>query len=236
MHIFVHEPRQDRLPGLLKELKSEKIVPSPIDDAFFDRDLSLLNRAGSQGNAVLLAAIPGVADKIAALRSAGCDNPVVVIRDFRHAADTASLLDRGADEVVVAPIKAVELKARVNAILRRLHGHSADEVRVGDIVAYLDGRDPEVAGRRLRLSRREHAIFKQLALNASKVVPKSAIYDAVYGISDMPPFEKVIDVYICKIRKKLDATIPAGGRYIETLPGRGYRFSDEALVRAASGE
>jgi two-component system cell cycle response regulator CtrA len=51
----------------------------------------------------------------------------------------------------------------------------------------------------------------------------------------MPPFEKVIDVYICKIRKKLDAATPGGGRYIETVPGRGYRFSDDALV-AANGD
>jgi two-component system cell cycle response regulator CtrA len=227
MHIYVHEPREDRLDGLLTELRSEKLVPKPIDDAFFDRDLSLLNRPGSTGNAMLLAAVPGVEDRIVALRAAGCDNPVVVMRDFRNARETAVLLDRGADEVVVAPVKAVELKARVNAILRRSHGHAGEEVKVGDIVAYLDGRDPEVAGRRMRLSQREHAIFRQLALNARKVVPKSAIYDAVYGVSDMPPFEKVIDVYICKIRKKLEATTPAGARYIETVPGRGYRFSDE---------
>jgi two-component system cell cycle response regulator CtrA len=154
---------------------------------------------------------------------------------FPQQAETAELLDRGADEVLVAPIKAIELKARVNAILRRSHGHASDEVKVGNIVAYFDGRDPEVAGNRMRLSQREHAVFKQLALNASKVVPKSAIYDAVYGISDMPPFEKVIDVYICKIRKKLDASTPGGGRYIETVPGRGYRFSDDALV-AANGD
>jgi two-component system cell cycle response regulator CtrA len=166
---------------------------------------------------------------------AGCGNPVIILRDFATLAETAELLDRGADEVLVAPIKAIELKARVNAILRRSHGHASDEVKVGKIVAYFDGRDPEVAGTRMRLSQREHAVFKQLALNASKVVPKSAIYDAVYGISEMPPFEKVIDVYICKIRKKLDASMPGGGRYIETVPGRGYRFSDDALM-AANGD
>ncbi|MCU4654332.1 response regulator transcription factor [Roseibacterium sp. SDUM158016] len=231
MQVYVHEPRKNRIASLLAELRSDKIVPSPIDDAFFERDLSLLNRPDSLGNALLLAAVPGVNERITALREAGCENPVVVMRDFRNAQDTALLLDRGADEVVVMPIKAVELRARVNAILRRSHGHSADEVKVGEIVAYFDGRDPEVAGHRLRLSQREHAIFKQLALNATKVVPKSAIYDAVYGIADVPPFEKVIDVYICKIRKKLEATTPQGSRYIETVPGRGYRFSDDAIAK-----
>ena len=234
MQIYVHEPRKDRLASLLAELQSDKIAPSPIDDAFFERDLSLLNRPHSAGNTLLLADVPGVTERIAALREAGCDNPVVVMRDFRNARDTALLLDRGADEVVVIPLKAIELRARVNAILRRSHGHSADEVKVGDVVAYFDGRDPNVAGHRVRLSQREHAIFTQLALNATKVVPKSAIYDAVYGVEDMPPFEKVIDVYICKIRKKLEATTPHGGRYIETVPGRGYRFSDDAVTKTGT--
>jgi two-component system cell cycle response regulator CtrA len=235
MQIYVHEPREDRRTGLLTELRAGKILARPIENGFFDRDLSLLNRPDSLGHAILLAAVPGVTDRIAALRAAGCKNPVLILRDLRNAGETAELLDRGADEVLVAPIKAIELKARVNAILRRSHGHASDEVKVGKIVAYFDGRDPEVAGTRMRLSQREHAVFKQLALNASKVVPKSAIYDAVYGISEMPPFEKVIDVYICKIRKKLDASMPGGGRYIETVPGRGYRFSDDALM-AANGD
>jgi DNA-binding response OmpR family regulator len=148
MQIYVHEPREDRRTGLLTELRAGKILARPIEDGFFDCDLSLLNRPDSLGHAILLAAVSGVTDRITALRMAGCGNPVIVLRDFRNAAETAELLDRGADEVLVAPIKAIELKARVNAILRRSHGHASDAVKVGNIVAYFDGRDPEVAGTR----------------------------------------------------------------------------------------
>jgi two-component system cell cycle response regulator CtrA len=236
MQIYVHEPREDRRTGLLTELRAGKIIARPIEDAFlrlrpfpaepsgqpWPRD-PFGRRSRRDGPDHGAAQRPD-----AATRWSSCAISATQ-------AETAELLDRGADEVLVAPIKAIELKARVNAILRRSHGHASDAVKVGNIVAYFDGRDPEVAGTRMRLSQREHAVFKQLALNASKVVPKSAIYDAVYGISEMPPFEKVIDVYICKIRKKLDAATPGGGRYIETVPGRGYRFSDDALI-AANGD
>jgi two-component system cell cycle response regulator CtrA len=232
MQIFVYERRSDRLQGLVKELQTEDFVACPIDDGFFEKDLSLLNRPGSVGAPFLLAAVPHVHELIGTIRRAGCDNPVIVFRDFRNAREAAACLDRGADGDIVMPVKAIELKARLNAIRRRAFGHAGDEVRVGEVVAYFDGRDPEVGGQRVRLSQREHAIFHQLVLNAQRVVPKAAIYDAVYGVAEVPPFEKVIDVYICKIRKKFDASIPSGARYIETVPGRGYRFTDEALAEA----
>ncbi|MDG4648646.1 response regulator transcription factor [Roseibacterium sp. SDUM158017] len=234
MHIYVHEPRGERRPGLLAELKSEKMIPRLIEDVFFEGDLGLLNRPGVCGSPFLLAAVPGVSDRIAALRRAGCENPVVVLRDGRNSREAAASLNGGADEDLVAPLKAIELKARLNAILRRANGHAGDEVKVGDVVAYFDGRDPQIAGRRVRLSSREHAIFHQLVLNARRVVSKAAIYDAVYGIAEVPPFEKVIDVYICKIRKKLEASTPLGARYIETVPGRGYRLSEEAFLTEAA--
>jgi two-component system cell cycle response regulator CtrA len=235
VHIYVHEPREERREGLLRELTSEKMTPCVVEDGFFRRDLSLLFISGRAGNPFLLAAVPGVQDRIETIRKAGCDSPVVVMRDFRNARNAADCLNLGADEDVVAPIKGVELKARLNAILRRAHGHAEAEVQVGEIVAYFDGRDPEIAGRRVRLSQREHAIFHQLVLNARRVVSKPAIYDAVYGVAEVPPFEKVIDVYICKIRKKFEATVPQGSRYIETVPGRGYRFTDEALAEVMGG-
>ncbi len=61
------------------------------------------------------------------------------------------------------------------------------------------------------------------------MISKSSIYDAVYGVVESPPFDKVVDVYICKIRKKFDEAAEAGARYIETVPGRGYRLSADGL-------
>jgi hypothetical protein len=76
----VHEPREDRLRGLLTELRAGKIIARPVEDAFFDRDLSLLNRPDSLGHAILLAAVPGVTDRIGGaargrMRQSGGDLP-----------------------------------------------------------------------------------------------------------------------------------------------------------------
>ena len=224
MHVYLFEPREDRQDGLTRELAGERMTPVLINDAFFDGDLSLLGRDGRGDHPFLMADTPDTLTHIAALRTAGCQNPVLVIRDFRNSQETARTLDAGADDDIVVPVKAVELRSRIASITRRSHGHAADSVRIGDVTAYFDGRNPEVDGAPVRLSRREHAIFQQLVLNAGKVVPKAAIYDAVYGMAQDQPFDKVIDVYICKIRKKFEGAT-AGRHYIETVHGRGYKLA-----------
>lgn len=225
MHIYLYEPRDDRVNGITAELQTVRIVPIRISEAFFDGDLGLLNREGHTSRPLLLADSASVLNQIAQLRGAGCRNPIMVMRDFRNARAAAQTLDQGADDDVVIPLKGVELRSRINSIIRRAHGHAAQSICIGEVTAYFDGRDPEVAGRRVFLSGREHAIFQYLALNASKVISKAAIYDAIYGLAEEQPFDKVIDVYICKIRKKIDAAACSGHKYIETVHGRGYKMS-----------
>ncbi len=231
MHLYLFEPREERAAGLAKELRAAGITPVRITDAFFQRDLGLLNREGHDIRPLLLADGAATLDQIGKLRAAGCRNPVVVLRDFRNAAAAARMLDHGADDDVVIPLKGIELASRINSITRRSHGHAAQSVRIGEVTAYFDGRDPEVAGATVFLSGREHAVFRQLALNASRVVSKAAIYDAVYGMAEEQPFDKVIDVYICKIRKKI-AQAAGGHRYIETVQGRGYKLAPPLPVEA----
>lgn len=225
MHIYLYEPRDDRARGIATELQTARIVPVRIADAFFEGDLGLLNREGHATRPLLLAESALLLDQICRLRDAGCRNPIVVLRDFRNARAAARTLDHGADDDLVIPLKGIELRSRINAITRRVHGHAAQSVSIGEVTAYFDGRDPEVAGKRVFLSGREHAIFQHLALNARKVMSKAAIYDAIYGLAEEQPFDKVIDVYICKIRKKIDAAARSGHRYIETVHGRGYKMS-----------
>ena len=231
MHLYLFEPRVERLDGLIGELKAERIVPVPIRASFFRGDLSLLSKGGHADRPFLMADTPETLGYISDLRAAGCQSPVLVMRDFRNSRDTARALDAGADDDIVVPVKAVELRSRINSITRRAYGHAADRVQIGEVTAYFDGRDPEVSGLTVRLSRREHAIFQQLALNANRVISKAAIYDAVYGMSEEQPFDKVIDVYICKIRKKITAAAASGHQYIGTVPGRGYKFAPAEEVQ-----
>jgi len=225
MHIYLYEPRAERRPGVMSELQGAGMRPVEIGDDFFRGNLELLTRRGSDTRPFLLADTPSTLENIRILRAAGARNPVLVMRDFRNARQTAEALDSGADDDIVIPLKAVELRSRINSITRRAYGHAAESITIGEVTAYFDGRDPEVMGQRVKLSRREHAIFQHLALNAPRVISKGAIYDAVYGMADEQPFDKVIDVYICKIRKKLGSAVASGHQYIETVYGRGYKFA-----------
>lgn len=170
--------------------------------------------------------IGGVADPLAfaaALRKDGCSMPIIGLLDHRNSEAVIQMLGAGFDDVMIKPVSPVEVIARIKAVIRRGFGHMAGHVQIGEVTAYLDGRDPEVGGQRVKLSHREHSIFIELALRVGKVVSKELLYDTLYGKLDSQPFDKVIDVYICKLRKKL-ASVTNGGKYIETVYGRGYKL------------
>lgn len=225
MRAYVFEPREKRRASLQAELENVGLQPLFVGEEFFETGLAPLSQPGSEHRAILIGESVNTHKQIRAVRASGCENPLIVLRDFRNSTDTAAALDRGADDVIVSPIKGSEVFSRINSIVRRFHGHAAESVIVGEVTAYFDGRDPIVSGARIRLSKREHSIFQHLALNSNKVISKNAIYDAVYGMSADQPFDKVIDVYICKLRKKIAAAAQSGAQYIETIHGRGYKLS-----------
>ncbi|HYG86986.1 MAG TPA: response regulator transcription factor [Azospirillum sp.] len=174
-------------------------------------------------DAIIIGSVADSAECVARLRSLKTNAAILCLLEHRCANTTVKILHAGADDVLVKPVVSVEIRARIEATQRRTHGHSTNAISVGRLTVYLDGRDPEIDGVRLRLSQREHAILSVLALHHRRVVSKEHIYDSVYGLSESEPLDKVIDVYICKLRKKIaDAT--GGGRYIETVYGRGYKF------------
>ncbi|ETX28894.1 response regulator transcription factor [Roseivivax isoporae] len=236
MNIYLYEPRDARHRGLADELARADIVAVPADARFLDRPPETLRVACPEGAAFLLADTPETLDYIRNLRRAELHGPILVMRDLRNARATADSLDAGADDDVVLPIKAVEMRSRINSILRRAGGHAAESTTVGEVTVYFDGRNPDVCGVAVHLSRREHAILRHLALNATRVVSKQVLYDAVYGLSEDQPFDKVIDVYICKIRKKLSAAAASGHVYIETVHRRGYKLTAPQPVQATAAE
>ncbi|MCP4821572.1 MAG: response regulator transcription factor [Shimia sp.] len=224
MRIYVLEPREKRQESLETELRGAGLDPMFVDEEVFGTLLGPLKQPGLTSRGVLIGETERTPDYVRTLRREGCANPIMVMRDFRNSKDTSALLDLGVDDVLIAPIKGGEVMSRVNSVVRRLHGHAADSVIVGELTAYFDGRDPVVSGHSIKLSKREHAIFQHLALNTNRVISKDAIYDAVYGMSADQPFDKVIDVYICKIRKKISLAAKSGYQYIETIRGRGYKL------------
>lgn len=173
--------------------------------------------------ALLVGEAPAKLELIESVRRTGVALPIASLMDHRDAAFAIESLHAGVDDVIVKPFNAHELKARLHAIKRRLAGHVDGSRRLGRLTVYYDGRDPEVDGKRIKLSHREHTIFNHLALNIGRVVAKESVYTAVYGALGAAPFDKVIDVYICKLRKKL-AEATGGDQYIETVYCRGYKL------------
>ena len=224
MQIYYFEPNEVILKSTSAEMSKFGLKPLPVEANFFDQDLSVLGKDGMATKAIVLAQDENTPAYIKSIRSAGCQNPVIAIIPMKNSQLVADLINSGADDVLVRPFKSIELAARINGINRRSYGHVSSSVTIGDIVAYFDGRDPEVEGRRLKLSHREHAIFSHLALQAGRVISKDHLYSAVYGMLDAQPFDKVIDVYICKLRKKIE-TATGGKQYIETVYGRGYKLA-----------
>lgn len=223
--MYVFEQRQDRHSGLSKELRTAGLEAIFVTDEFFVTGIGQLLQQGHETSAILIGESEDMRHQIQVTRAAGCVNPIIVIRDFRNAQDTSELLNIGADDVIVSPIKGTELLSRTNSIIRRLYGHAGESVIVGELTAYFDGRDPVVSGSQIKLSKREYSVFQHLALNSNRVISKDAIYDAIYGTSIDQPFDKVIDVYICKLRKKFATASESGWQYIETVHGRGYKLS-----------
>ncbi len=234
MKVYVYEQQQERRTGLATELRNAGIDPQFVTNDFFETGLGILMHQGQETRAFLLGECDEVRRYIRSLRKANCVSPVIVFRNFRNSQDTSNLLDLGADDVMVSPIKGAEVLSRMNSVIRRLYGHAADSVVLGELTAYFDGRDPIISGSRIKLSKREHSVFQHLALNSNKVISKDAIYDAVYGSSIDQPFDKIIDVYICKLRKKIAAASESGWQYIETVQGRGYRLMLPEPISKAS--
>lgn len=207
------------------DIAHHRAGPGALDDAMLAS-----GREFDAYDAVIIGALDDAGGFVGALRNHGVRTVVLCLIDRRCTPTTVELLRAGADDVIVKPVASAEIRARIEATRRRVHGFTTNAVRAGRLTVFLDGRDPEVDGVRLRLSQREHAILGVLALNHRRVVSKECIYEAVYGLSGADPIDKVIDVYICKLRKKI-AGSTGGGKYIETVYGRGYKF--EAPAEAA---
>lgn len=226
MQVYYFEQNDGIYNNTSADMATHGLQPKRIGPEFFELDLTVLNQDGDATRGLILSHDEKTIGYIRAIRSAGCTNPVMVMIDLKNSATAAQLINEGADDVMTRPFKAIEIHARLNAINRRSHGITSPSVRIGEIVAYFDGRDPEVNGQRMRLSKREHSIFEHLALHHGKVISKENIYSAVYGMSDNPPWDKVIDVYICKLRAKIRQLVGKDNIYIETVYGRGYKLEE----------
>ena len=119
-----------------------------------------------------------------------------------------------------------ELLARIQAIVRRSQGHSQSIIETGMLQVNLDARTIEVNGKPVHLTGKEYGILELLTLRKGTTLAKEMFLHHLYGGMDEPEL-KIIDVFICKLRKKL-SNATGGESYIETVWGRGYVLRNPA--------
>ena len=160
------------------------------------------------------------------LRQARVTTPILILSG---ADDTESKLKGfgfGADDYLTKPFHREELVARIHAIIRRSKGHSQSVIKTGNIAVNLDAKTVDVEGKTVYLTGKEYQMLELLSVRKGTTLTKEMFLNHLYGGMDEPEL-KIIDVFICKLRKKL-AEATGGHNHIETVWGRGYVLRDPA--------
>jgi len=158
------------------------------------------------------------------LRAARVRTPILILSGLGELDHKLKGLGFGADDFLTKPFDRRELVARIQAIVRRSKGHSESTIRTGKLVVNLDSRVVSVEDQPVHLTGKEYGILELLSLRKGTTLTKEMFLNHLYGGMDEPEL-KIIDVFVCKLRKKL-AQATGGRHYIETVWGRGYVLRD----------
>ncbi len=166
------------------------------------------------------------------LRAARVRTPILILSGLAELDNKIKGLGFGADDFLAKPFDRRELIARIQAIVRRAKGHSESLIRTGKLTVNLDSRTVEAEGAPLHLTGKEYGILELLSLRKGTTLTKEMFLNHLYGGMDEPEL-KIIDVFVCKLRKKLSVATH-GDNYIETVWGRGYVLRDPPAGETAA--
>ena len=223
MRVLLVEDDTSTAKSIELMLKSEGFVVDATDlgedgleiGKLYDYDIIILD--------LMLPDIDGY-EVLRRLRAARVATPVLILSGLSETDQKIKGLSTGADDYLTKPFDKRELVARIHAVVRRSKGHSESVIRTGKLSVNLDTGMVEVDGQPLHLTGKEYGILQLLSLRKGTTLTKEMFLNHLYGGMDEPEL-KIIDVFICKLRKKL-AAATEGENYIETVWGRGYVLRD----------
>ncbi|MCX7380549.1 MAG: response regulator transcription factor [Alphaproteobacteria bacterium] len=186
----------------------------------YEYDIVVLDRALADGDG---------GDALRRFRAQGFNTPVLMLVDYTSGRSRAQALRAGADDLLSKPYDSEEFAARVEAVVRRRNGFARSVLRVGPLEIDMASREVRIDDQPLAVTRKEYAILELMALRKGRVIPKQNFLDHLYTGLDGPE-TRVIDVFICNLRKKLSNW--GFGNLIDTVRGHGYIMRDLADVPA----
>ncbi|KLN59018.1 chemotaxis protein CheY [Kiloniella spongiae] len=223
MRVLLVEDDAPTAQGIEMMLKSEGYVCDTTDmgedgleiGKIYDYDIIILD--------LMLPDMDGY-EVIRRLRASRVETPILILSGLNGLDDKIKGLGFGADDYLTKPFDKRELIARIQAIVRRSKGHAASVINTGKLKVNLDTRTVEVENKLLHLTGKEYGILELLSLRKGTTLTKEMFLNHLYGGMDEPEL-KIIDVFVCKLRKKL-SNATGGENYIETVWGRGYVLRD----------
>ncbi|MDH3737574.1 MAG: response regulator transcription factor [Alphaproteobacteria bacterium] len=223
MRILLIEDDSATAQSIQLMLKSEGYICDTTDlgedgleiGKLYDYDIMILD--------LMLPDIDGY-EVVRRLREARVETPILILSGLNEADNKIKGLGIGADDYLTKPFDKRELIARVQAIVRRSKGHADSVIKTGKLEVNLDARTVEVDAKPVHLTGKEYGILELLSLRKGTTLTKEMFLNHLYGGMDEPEL-KIIDVFVCKLRKKLSQASD-GENYIETVWGRGYVLRD----------
>ena len=167
--------------------------------------------------------MPGF-EVLRSLRVSKVKTPILILSGLAGIDNKVRGFGFGADDYMTKPFHKDELVARIHAVVRRSKGHAQSVIQTGDLVVNLDTKTVEINGIRVHVTRKEYQMLELFSLRKSMTLSKEVFLNHLYGGVDEPE-QKIIDVFICKLRKKL-AKASNGKDYFETVWGRGYKLRE----------
>lgn len=230
MRILVVEDDKLTAQSIQLMLKPENIVVDHADlgedgleiGKLYDYDMIILD--------LMLPDIDGY-EVLRRLRDARVETPVLILSGLAEMDNKIRGLGYGADDYLTKPFDKRELVARIQAIVRRSRGHAQSVIQIGNISVNLDTRSVVIDGNKVHLTGKEYGILELLSLRKGSTLTKEMFLSHLYGGMDEPE-AKIIDVFVCKLRKKL-AKAGASENCIETVWGRGYVLREPEPTLAA---